>query len=133
MKSDGHQTHTNRGTAFEIDTLLAISRDCSLPAPRSLVPHVMNQPMSIAQIKHVSRFNHSEKVTLETEMSTLLGALVKAQQSYLTLALAHIDAEQRIWEDFEASWSQHLIQMSDAVQLSLQRGPLSRARGCAAS
>ena len=89
----------------------------------------MSEPISIAQIKHVRRFNQSEKVTLETEMSTLLGALLKAQQSYLTLALAHIDAEQRIWEDFEASWSQHLIQMSDAVQLSLQRGPLNRARG----
>ena len=129
MKSDGHQSHLNRGNAFEIDTLLAISRDCLLPAPRSLTPLRMSEPISIAQIKHVRRFNQSEKVTLETEMSTLLGALLKAQQSYLTLALAHIDAEQRIWEDFEASWSQHLIQMSDAVQLSLQRGPLNRARG----
>ncbi len=129
MKSDGHQTHTNRGNAFEIDTLLAISRDCVLPAPRAAMPLKVCEPMSIAQIKHVRRFNQCEKVTLETEMSTLLGALVKAQQSYLTLALAHIDAEQRILEDFQSAWSSHLLQMSDAVQVSLQRGPLSRARG----
>jgi hypothetical protein len=129
MKSNGHSSHLNRGNAFEIDTLLAITRDCVLPAPRSLTSHAMNQPISIAQIKHVRSFNQCEKMTLETEMSTLLGALVRAQQSYLSLALAHIDAEQRILEDFQTAWSSHLLQMSDAVQLSLQRGPLSRARG----
>ncbi len=129
MKFDGHLSHLNRGNAFEIDTLLAISRDCVLPAPRSVAPVPMGAPMRIAQLKHVRSFNQSEKVTLETEMSTLLGALVRAQQSYLTLALAHIDAEQRILEDFQVAWSSHLLQMSDAMQLSLQRGPLSRARG----
>lgn len=51
------------------------------------------------------------------EIDTLLGAL------------AHIDAKQRIMEAFQAAWSSHLLQMSDAVQRSLQRGPLSRARG----
>ncbi len=113
--------------AFEIDELLAISRNCLHPAPLSNGPSTA--PMCFSQIKHARRFNQREKLALETEMSTLLGALVRAQQSYLSLALAHIGAEQRILEDFQTAWSSHLLQMSDAVQLSLQRGPLSRARG----
>ncbi len=129
MQTDINPSSSGRGSAFEIDTLLAISRDCLRPAPMSATSLALADHLSVTELKQVRRFNQSEKVTLETEMSTLLGALVKAQQSYLILALAHIDAEQRIWEDFEAAWSQHLIQMSDAVQLSLQRGPLSRARG----
>jgi hypothetical protein len=120
-------TTKQNNSAFEMETLLAISRDCILPAPMSNTTRAAQ--LSITQLKHVRRFNQSEKVSLETEMSTLLGALVKAQQSYLTLALAHIDAEQHIWEAFEAAWSNHLMKMADAVQLSLQRGPLSRARG----
>ena len=128
METDMKNSTTSQGNnAFEIDELPAISRDCLLPAPLSNGPSAA--PMCFSQIKHARRFNQREKMTLETEMSSLLGALVRAQQSYLSLALAHIDAEQHILEDFQTAWSNHLLQMSDAVQLSLQRGPLSRARG----
>lgn len=133
MRSAVHPSHLNRGNAFEIDTLLAISRDHLLPVAQSPEPPVMSKPLCIAHLKHVRSFNKTEKTALETEMSNLLGALLKAQQSYLNLALAQVDAEQRILEDFQVTWSKHLRQMSDAVQLSLQRGPLSLALGCAAS
>lgn len=122
MKKSKHDNNT-----FEMETLLAISRDCLLPAPLSNA--VGTAPLSITQIKHVNGFNQRERVTLESEMTTLLGALIKAQQSYMTLAMAHVDAEQRIWEEFEVAWSKHLLQVTEAIQRPLQRDPFSRARG----